>query len=64
MNRSRDVVFNEDDHGNGPSELDSLILFPEAVENRLIVALVPPLPEVEDLIKGINTKDGPEQTIE
>jgi hypothetical protein len=55
--RTRDVVFDEEDHIYNPTELDSLIIYPEAVENHLIVAPVPIMPEAEDLIDDIDVSD-------
>jgi hypothetical protein len=55
--RTRDVVFNEEDCVYNPSEIDSLILYPEAVEQRLIIAPTPMLPDSDDLLEYISASD-------
>ena len=39
--RTRDVVFDEDDYTYNPSEIDTSILYPETVENQLIITPMP-----------------------
>jgi type IV secretory pathway VirB10-like protein len=51
------VVFNENDHVYNPSELDSLVIYPKAVEQRLIIAPSPMLPESNNLIEHISASD-------
>jgi hypothetical protein len=55
--RSRDVVFNKDEYMYDPSEIDSLIMYPEAVQQRLTMAPLPTVPELDNLLEYISVSD-------